>query len=461
MTLTDVANLALSALGEPLLTDYASDTGTTAQACRLHLPIARDTVLEGHVWSFATACSRLTASSVVQTTASATIDPAGADNAITFTAASSGPAGNEITVAIAARQIGTSPEIAVAGNAITITPHFTPATLTTDHEEPDNFADSADSNIVFTQADPDIIPTIAFQGANLEPNEITISVVGNAITITLATNFGAAYTPAAAIIEAINADPAASALVTASPAGTATGLLYMAFTFSATALAGGGAQPTATDIVAAINSDPAASALVTASLPDGTLGTGTLSAVAATALAGGSSTSSIFAPAYGSAYNLPDDCLRVIKIDGTDIDQPLNRWEIQGRHLLLEDENATAPVIHYITNAADPSTWPITFADAVAFLLAHRLAPLLADDQALASAMLNRHMLALGQARSKDARETRSKENFGPRHLAARSGLVMARFSGSGLPPYTAPGGTTTETPIAVADLDGAFESEL
>lgn len=140
---------------------------------------------------------------------------------------------------------------------------------------------------------------------------------------------------------------------------------------------------------------------------------------------------------YGSAFDLPNDCLRVIRINGIDLDEPRNDFEIRGRLLLLLEADATAPVIDYITNSvlSSPNDWPTTFTDAVAWLLASRLAPKLAQDQAMAGEFLRLHDMALGKARSKDARESRSKENFGPRQLAARSGLVRARF-GSNLPPF-------------------------
>jgi hypothetical protein len=186
--------------------------------------------------------------------------------------------------------------------------------------------------------------------------------------------------------------------------------------------------------LAAINADGASSLLVLASLGTGSDGSEAMPAIATTFLTGGAP-SSVYAPAWGSAFNLPADCLRVIKLDCPDIDIPRNSWEIQGRYLLLEEELAEAPVIHYISKDPPVDEWPTTFTDAVAFLLASRMAPKLSQDQGLANDFLQKHEMALGKARSKDARETRSNENFGPRQLAARSGLVRARY-GNSHPPY-------------------------
>lgn len=145
-----------------------------------------------------------------------------------------------------------------------------------------------------------------------------------------------------------------------------------------------------------------------------------------------------FVSEFESIYLLPEDCLRVLKIAGQDIDIPENRFEIQNRFLLMRgevDEDSDEPMIYYISSAPDVDIWPTTFTDAVCFLLAARLAPQLTQSQQIAAEFLQKHELALGKARSKDTRETRSKENHGPRILAARSGLARARY-GSTLPPF-------------------------
>lgn len=138
---------------------------------------------------------------------------------------------------------------------------------------------------------------------------------------------------------------------------------------------------------------------------------------------------------FKSCFWLPADCLRLVKIQGEDIDIPRNRFEIQGRYLMLEESDAVAPLVDYITKDPPVTDWPMTFVDAVAFLLASRLATKLTQDPNLSGSFLQKHEQSLGKARSKDARETRSKENSGPRMLAARSSLVRARY-GKINPPY-------------------------
>lgn len=148
-----------------------------------------------------------------------------------------------------------------------------------------------------------------------------------------------------------------------------------------------------------------------------------------------SSTASAVGGVYGTAYVLPADSLRLLRINDEDLDVARNRFEVQARYVLLRETTTELLAISYITNNPPVIEWPTTFADAVCFLLASRLAPKLTQDHNISAAFLGRHEQALGKARSKDTRETRSKENFGPRDLAARSGLVRVRY-GKNHPPY-------------------------
>jgi hypothetical protein len=165
----------------------------------------------------------------------------------------------------------------------------------------------------------------------------------------------------------------------------------------------------------------------------------------------------VLPPAYVAAWYLPADCLRLTRLNGLDADAPESRFEIQARQLLLEYSEDTAPIISYITDDPPVTEWPTTFTDSLVFLLASRIAPKLTQDRQLANDLLAKHEQALGKARSKDSRETRSKENHGPRQLAARSGLVGARYGG-GL--RTAPAAAPT-APTSAPDLDAIFIENL
>jgi hypothetical protein len=60
MTNTDLANMALSRLGEPRISDIAENS-PAAIACRENLEMVRDSLLRQHAWNFATGRAVLTA----------------------------------------------------------------------------------------------------------------------------------------------------------------------------------------------------------------------------------------------------------------------------------------------------------------------------------------------------------------------------------------------------------------
>jgi hypothetical protein len=74
MTKTQIANLALSHLGEPAATDIDVDSTTAATVCRTHYDNTLATLLETHPWNFARALTKLIPSqvSVTYTKASGT-----------------------------------------------------------------------------------------------------------------------------------------------------------------------------------------------------------------------------------------------------------------------------------------------------------------------------------------------------------------------------------------------------
>lgn len=349
--LTAVANLALDLIGEPYLTDYETDTGTAAEAVRLHLSQCLETVLEGHVWSFATRTAELASVSLVETTATLQPDMSNNPDLLLLTAVTPGDPGNLIEFEI----VITPGE--VSGQVVTVS--ITGAT---------------------------IAPLLTFSGGN----------------ITLDALISAIETSAAEIVTPTLVEGATGDEVIADHAAT------IALEQAATFLSGGYTPP-------------------------------------------------VLPPAYVTAWYLPDNCLRLTRLNGLDADAPESRFEIQGRQLLLEYSEEDPPVISFIANDAPISEWPTTFTDALVFLLASRLAPKLTQDRQLAADLLGRHEQALGKARAKDSRETRSKENHGPRQLAARSGLVGARYGKRLRDAAAAP----AAAPTAAPDLDTIFNENL
>jgi len=404
---TQVANQALDLIGEPYLDDLDTDTTVAGMACRLHFSQALETVLEGHVWSFATRCVELARKSSVA--AFLETGSAGDNNGLLFTAVAAGPAGNGISVEFVAANRGGEVVVSVTGNKIEVEIPQSRGLVVTGTLDPD-----ATATYLRAPDDEDGVSRWTpsgewFDELNPPLGQRAVHYKGGKWLIQRFYDFYDAQKTSAAL----------------SPAG-----------LTAWTLASGTGQPTVTgipstaaEVLAALQAHAGARALVTVVAIEGSDGTGTIGAMAETSLAEGAE--GLFAPSYGSAFFLPDDCLRLIKIDGADIDAPRNRFEIQGRYLLLPESGAPAPVIHYITESPPVPEWPTTFVDAVVLLLAAKIAPKITQNPQVGNDLLAKHEQALGKARSKDTRETRSKENHGPRALSARSGLVNARWGGA------------------------------
>jgi hypothetical protein len=424
--LGEVGNMALDMLGRAFLTAEDFDSGVTYDAVNLHLEQCKRTLLEGHVWSFATRNSRLTSAVVDDTAATLTTGAAASDNALVWTAKQAGPSGNSILVTIAEADAASSQMIVVTeGTLITVTPPgrtariYVTGPLTTDGITPVYLPASGlerGEDFLEFPAYYYSYPTAnVFGFPRLELVKIGAVWIFRLQMSALSTEAqwwsGDAATPE-------DADWAGSAQ------GLATGVPgFLTET-----------ENSALHVIAAVEESVSAAVLVTVMGADGSDGSGVVGAVTSS-LTGGDSVSTLFAPAFGSAFNLPDDCLRLVLIDGADIDIPRNDFEIQGRYLLLQEPDAEAPVIRYITANPPEIEWPSTFKEALVTALAVKLAGKLAVDPKMVTGLMGRHEMALGKARSKDARETRSKENHGPRQLAARSGLVRARY-GNPRPPY-------------------------
>jgi hypothetical protein len=138
---------------------------------------------------------------------------------------------------------------------------------------------------------------------------------------------------------------------------------------------------------------------------------------------------------YAAAWQLPADLVRHIRIVGTDVHNPIRDYAIEGRQLLTRDFASLSIV--YVSNLTPPDEWDALFIRAFSLALAAAIAPRVAKSPEMANAMTQKlHSLGLPLAQSADTRESASGENFGPRALISQSGLVNARFTDSGRPPY-------------------------
>ncbi len=136
-------------------------------------------------------------------------------------------------------------------------------------------------------------------------------------------------------------------------------------------------------------------------------------------------------------WQLPGDCVRLIRISTGDTENPVRDFAIEGRRILTRGGGDSLLIV-YVTNARTVPEWIPLFSDAVVYKLAARIAGDVTQNPALADGCLQKlESLALPAAQTADARESLSGENFGARHLASMSGLVAARYRSDGRPPYT------------------------
>lgn len=131
------------------------------------------------------------------------------------------------------------------------------------------------------------------------------------------------------------------------------------------------------------------------------------------------------APEFGWAYQyqLPADFLRMVKLNGTRADNdPGDEWEVEGRKLLTDAEEAK---IQFIGYKDDPNEYDALFTNAVVVLLASKIAvPLRQDGGDMANALLSEYQrIALPQARTKDGGE-RKRRRYDP---ASESTFLAAR----------------------------------
>ena len=134
---------------------------------------------------------------------------------------------------------------------------------------------------------------------------------------------------------------------------------------------------------------------------------------------------------WAAAWQLPNDYVRLIRIVGGDVHNPVRSYAIEGRHLLTRG-GGVAQIV-YVTSATPVPYWDSLFVDALVLKLAAAINGNIIRNPEIAAACLKElEALALPAAQTADAREVLSGENFGPREMASKSQLVASRFRGSG-----------------------------
>lgn len=229
----------------------------------------------------------------------------GSNNDLDFTAPA-GRAGNDTTVAYVDPGVaGAALAVSVSGQAITVSLATSAKVAASRAINPAG----NDNAITWTAVTPgvagnSITITYAVPADDNAAHPLVVDVDGTAIIATLAVSSDGSTitTTAAQLIAAMAAHPSAAALVTGAltggdgGAGTGAGLLAAQTVLSLQNGSDGGAiTSTAAEVDAAIDGEAAAAALVTPSNKAANDGTGVVTAMAATALAGGvSATRTLF-----------------------------------------------------------------------------------------------------------------------------------------------------------------------
>lgn len=396
MTRTQIANLALDLLGESPIADYQNESGTVGEMIRLHYDHTLQTILEEHHWAFGTVHATIEPG----TAASVLLDPTGYDNEILITAPTRGEIGNDLSASILL-----DPFLSLSEISITKVLGFDWIQIVVGTKTSMVVSGSLSPNLTgrywvngVTNGKP------AYRRADNPQIRIAWSLTGPKWEIIDLNNTLHTFTS--------TQDVATPDLVTVwTRTGTASGTPTVTPTAA-----------TAAQIVAAAAATDLDEIF---SLRPGFPGAGVVADVAQTSFTGGEME---ILPDWGPSFVLPADCLRVLQISDTDRDRPITTFKILGRKILLPPyASVEEPItIEYLT--AEDSTWSATFREAFIHLLASKLAPRITGSPNMANDLLAKYQTTLGKAQAKDARETKSNENHGPRSIIARSPLARARM---------------------------------
>lgn len=123
------------------------------------------------------------------------------------------------------------------------------------------------------------------------------------------------------------------------------------------------------------------------------------------------------------AYQLPVDCLRVVQLNGYEPNEPQGEFAIESDQLFTDAEEAQ---VRYIARVTDGSFYPALFTQALATMLASRLAGPLTGSRELPSVMLEEYERLTGpKARMADVFE--EQRRLKPAWV--ESDLVRSRFT--------------------------------
>lgn len=128
---------------------------------------------------------------------------------------------------------------------------------------------------------------------------------------------------------------------------------------------------------------------------------------------------------YGQAYQVPEDCLRVIQASPNDDFSHVTdmQWEFEDRKILT-DEGAV--FIRYVHRQIDPVRYSPGFVNALAYRIATELAIPLTRRLNLQGQMLGLYEKSLGEAMGSDGKQGRSRRVRSSWSHKSRRGSTIA-----------------------------------
>lgn len=395
MTKTDVANLALSKIGEPIIDDITDTGDRVARLASLHYEPTLREVLRAHFWDFAMAASQSLETYAGDTKASLTLFDGVANSGIVIEAVANGPEGNEISVEILAAEPLAAVAVEVSGSAIAITPvaRMVLSGTTT----------PAVAGFILTRT---IQPTLGNAGTWDSGPTYPRITAGQGGLAPWRLNYFANATEYPASPSAVwqgdgnayqnDAWDQAWAPGLYSPAGTGNPVSAQQ-------------DSDADEIIAAINGAPSASLLVTASNQSGSDGSAEVGTATAANLTGGATSP----PGWTKAFLMPADFIklrRVLTEDGSRIDK-FDFRRIAGQRCLVTGDHDSV-IMEYVQFVDDPDAYDPLFLEAFTTLLASKLARAVTGSEAMEAELRQGYEFsALPAARTADSHDSQSGEN--------------------------------------------------
>lgn len=127
---------------------------------------------------------------------------------------------------------------------------------------------------------------------------------------------------------------------------------------------------------------------------------------------------------WAKRFQVPENCLRVLQVNGFDVFEPNRPFSVEGRCVLSDDAEVR---IKYLARVEDANLYPPIFIEALAVKLASKLAQPITGSRDLPSRLLEEYERVTGpKARRVDAIEGRPKV----KPAWVTSDLVRERFGG-------------------------------